>query len=98
MLVLGIPIPSQFAWVFGLALSHLCSPDTSFAGHISGVLAGISYAYVLKPGEAAPGGGPHRSRRRISAAAQLHAAAAPGDAVLSTHSPLRCVARQMDGL
>ncbi|KAF5842951.1 hypothetical protein DUNSADRAFT_3544 [Dunaliella salina] len=47
--VMGIVVPSQYVWVFGLTLAHLCSPSTSFPGHLSGVLAGLVYVYGIKP-------------------------------------------------
>eukprot|EP00983_Pelagomonas_calceolata_P135304 1162143-Pelagomonas_calceolata.AAC.9 len=45
---------AQYVWVFGLTLAHLCSPSTSFPGHLSGVLAGLMYNYGIKPGKVAP--------------------------------------------
>ncbi|GFR42104.1 hypothetical protein Agub_g2946 [Astrephomene gubernaculifera] len=58
--LLGIPVPAQFAWVAQLGLTHLVTaPDTSFAGHMCGVLAGIAHTYLIKPAlRALLGGGP----------------------------------------
>ena len=50
VIVLGVPVQQAHAWVAGVLLSCLCSPDTSFAAHMSGVVAGVTYVYVLKPG------------------------------------------------
>uniref|UniRef100_A0A7S3QXY4 Peptidase S54 rhomboid domain-containing protein n=1 Tax=Dunaliella tertiolecta TaxID=3047 RepID=A0A7S3QXY4_DUNTE len=49
VVVMGVMVPSQYVWVFGLTLAHLCSPSTSFPGHLSGVLAGLMYNYGIKP-------------------------------------------------
>ncbi|GLI59565.1 hypothetical protein VaNZ11_001471 [Volvox africanus] len=47
---LGLPLPSRFSWVLSLGFTHLVSaPDTSFAGHMCGVLAGIAHVYLLRP-------------------------------------------------
>ncbi|GIL77110.1 hypothetical protein Vretimale_3209 [Volvox reticuliferus] len=47
---LGLPVPSRFSWVLSLGFTHLVSaPDTSFAGHMCGVLAGIAHVYLLRP-------------------------------------------------
>lgn len=45
----GFSIPSQYNWVLGIALTHLCVPEASFAGHMCGVVAGIVRAYILGP-------------------------------------------------
>jgi hypothetical protein len=52
--VWGLRVPSQFAWVPALALTHLCVPEASFPAHLCGVLAGVVRAYLVEPGE---GGG-----------------------------------------
>ncbi|GLC37438.1 hypothetical protein PLESTB_001585700 [Pleodorina starrii] len=47
---LGLPLPGRFSWVVSLGFTHLvAAPDTSFAGHMAGVLAGIAHVYLLRP-------------------------------------------------
>nr|XP_012301627.1 rhomboid-related protein 4 isoform X2 [Aotus nancymaae]XP_012301628.1 rhomboid-related protein 4 isoform X2 [Aotus nancymaae] len=41
--VLGFPVPSRFACWVELVAIHLCSPGTSFAGHLAGILVGLMY-------------------------------------------------------
>lgn len=43
-------LPSQFAWVPTLALTHLLVPQASFTAHMAGVCAGLCRAYALEPG------------------------------------------------
>ncbi|XP_032133527.1 rhomboid-related protein 4 isoform X2 [Sapajus apella] len=41
--VLGFPVPNRFACWVELVAIHLCSPGTSFAGHLAGILVGLMY-------------------------------------------------------
>ncbi|KAF5828325.1 hypothetical protein DUNSADRAFT_17781 [Dunaliella salina] len=47
--VTGIDVPSQFLWVRDVMASHILFPESSFPGHISGVLAGLVYVHGIKP-------------------------------------------------
>ncbi|EFJ45414.1 hypothetical protein VOLCADRAFT_94253 [Volvox carteri f. nagariensis] len=72
---LGLPLPGRFSWVLSLGFTHLVSaPDTSFAGHMCGVLAGIAHVYLIRPalrtllrslGNGVSGGGGARPRPRF---------------------------------
>jgi rhomboid domain-containing protein 1 len=46
---LGLAVPSQWAWVLQLGLTHLAVPEASFSGHMCGIIAGILRAYLLGP-------------------------------------------------
>jgi rhomboid domain-containing protein 1 len=46
---LGFAVPSEWAWVLQLLLTHLAVPSSSFSGHMCGVVAGILRAHVLGP-------------------------------------------------
>ncbi|XP_019359181.1 PREDICTED: rhomboid-related protein 4 [Gavialis gangeticus] len=41
--VMGIPVSSKYACWLELVAIHLCSPGTSFAGHLAGILVGLMY-------------------------------------------------------
>ncbi|XP_036029261.1 rhomboid-related protein 4 isoform X2 [Onychomys torridus] len=41
--VLGFPVPNRFACWAELLAIHFCSPGTSFAGHLAGILVGLMY-------------------------------------------------------
>ncbi len=51
LLLGGVPVPARYGWVLQLVLSHLCAPDSSFPGHLCGVVAGLAYVYGLEPRE-----------------------------------------------
>ncbi|KXZ43383.1 hypothetical protein GPECTOR_92g606 [Gonium pectorale] len=65
--LLGLPLPAQFGWAAQLALTHALAPDSSFAGHMAGVLAGIAHTYLLRPALRALLGshGPNGGRPRV---------------------------------
>lgn len=48
-LVGGFYIPSRYVWALQLALNQLCAPESSFPGHICGVIAGLTVVYVVDP-------------------------------------------------
>ncbi|EDL75505.1 hypothetical LOC316557, isoform CRA_b [Rattus norvegicus] len=41
--ILGFPVPNRFACWAELAAIHFCTPGTSFAGHLAGILVGLMY-------------------------------------------------------
>ncbi|XP_057619250.1 rhomboid-related protein 4 [Chionomys nivalis] len=41
--VLGFPVPNRFACWAELIAIHFCTPGTSFAGHLAGILVGLMY-------------------------------------------------------
>ncbi|XP_031224028.1 rhomboid-related protein 4 isoform X2 [Mastomys coucha] len=43
--ILGFPIPNRFACWAELVAIHFCTPGTSFAGHLAGILVGLMYTH-----------------------------------------------------
>lgn len=41
--ILGFPVPNRFACWAELIAIHFCTPGTSFAGHLAGILVGLMY-------------------------------------------------------
>ncbi|XP_075385496.1 rhomboid-related protein 4 [Tenrec ecaudatus] len=41
--VLGFPVPNRYACWAELVAIHLCTPGTSFVGHLAGILVGLMY-------------------------------------------------------
>uniref|UniRef100_A0A8D0H104 Rhomboid-related protein 4 n=1 Tax=Sphenodon punctatus TaxID=8508 RepID=A0A8D0H104_SPHPU len=41
--IMGIPVSNKYACWLELVAIHLCSPGTSFAGHLAGILVGLLY-------------------------------------------------------
>ncbi|KAG2495314.1 hypothetical protein HYH03_006586 [Edaphochlamys debaryana] len=50
VLLLGcLPLPAPYSWVPGVVLSHVLAPESSFAGHMAGVAAGVLHSYIVRP-------------------------------------------------
>lgn len=64
---MGLGVPSEYAWLVSLVLTHLEVPEASFVGHMAGVVAGILRAYVLGPllASLVPGGSDSSAARPI---------------------------------